>query len=166
MRLHTLRAASVAALLVVSAAATAGEPPAKPRPDFSGKWVLDQARTRLQPGFPGGIASGVVRIAHREPSFAFRRAFTRGGESELVAFTLTTDGKEVAGSESGMPTRSTLAWDGDALVYLLVYAAPRGEARNTVRYTLEDGGRTLVARESFKGPRLSYENVWVFAKAE
>ena len=156
-----------AAVLFLSAVTFAGEQPAAaPHPDFSGRWALDLGQTRLQPGFPGGITSGVLRVTHAEPAFSFRRAFMRGGESEVVEFTLITDGREVAGSEDGMPTRSSLTWSGESLLYLVVYKAPRGEARNTVKYTLADGGRTLRAEESFRGPRLSYDNVWVFTKAD
>ena len=154
-------------VLLLSAVAFAGEQPAAaPHPNFSGRWALDLGRTRLQPGFPGGITSGVLRVTHAEPAFSLRRAFMRGGESEVVEFNLTTDGREVAGSEDGMPTRSSLTWSGESLLFVVVYKAPRGEARNTVRYTLADGCRTLRAEESFRGARLVYDNVWVFTRAE
>ena len=163
----TQRAFVAAAVLLLSASAFAGSPAAAaPHPNFSGRWALDLGRTRLQPGFPAGITGGVLRETHNEPAFSFRRAFMRGGESEVVEFRLTTDGREVHGSEDGMPTLSSMTWSGESLLYLVVYKAPRGEARNTVKYTLADGGRTLRAEESFRGPRLSYDNVWVFAKAE
>lgn len=152
----------VAALAVPLLAA--GEP-SPAHPDFSGKWVLDLRASRLHPEYFRGLTRGVVRIAHRDPEFSFRRAFTRAGESTTVAFTLSTDGRATAATEDGMPTRRTLRWDGEELVFVTVYRAPRGEARNTVRYALRDGGRTLVAAESFRGPRVSYDNVWVFSKA-
>jgi hypothetical protein len=33
-----------------------------------------------------------------------------------------------------------------------------------VRYALLEGGRVLRAEERFRGPRLSYDNLWVFDK--
>ena len=64
-----------------------------------------------------------------------------------------------------MITPSRLAWEGDVLVLHERLTAPQGEATNTVHYWLLDAGQTLEARESFRGPRLQYDNLWVFAKA-
>jgi len=98
--------------------------------------------------------------------FSVHREFTQAGKPEPLDFALKTDGREVEGNEDGMPTRSSLRWDGDSLVYLTIYKTPRGEARNTVIYRLLDGGKIFRAEESFHGPRLSYDNVWVFAKGD
>jgi hypothetical protein len=38
------------------------------------------------------------------------------------------------------------------------------EATNVVRYSLENGGETLVAHESFLSSKQSYDNVWVLNK--
>ena len=38
-------------------------------------------------------------------------------------------------------------------------------ATNKVVYHLSDDGRKLTATESFRGPRLKYDNVWVFDKS-
>lgn len=152
--------------LAIPILVSAGEPESpQAHPDFSGKWTLDLSRCHLAEHF-SDVTAGVVRIEHREPSFLFRRAFTQSGEATTVAFKLTTDGKEVEGIEDGMPTRQNLTWSGNVLVFVTIYRAPRGEARNTVRYSIQDGGRTLRAEESFRGPRLSYDNIWVFSKAQ
>jgi hypothetical protein len=167
MKRRAVRLVVLAAAFLLSFVALAAEPVAAPvHPDFTGKWVLDLGRSHLDARGFGDVSSGVVRIQHQEPSFSFRRSFIRGGQSDLVTFTLKTDGTEVAGTENGMPTRSSLTWSGSDLLYLVIYQAPRGEARNTVRYSLADGGRTLRAEESFRGPRLSYDNAWVFTKGE
>lgn len=151
------------AVTVLPAPASSQVPPPITRPNFSGEWALDLERSHLDKIFHD-ISSGSARIEHHEPSFSFSRDFTRSGKKSAVAFVLSTNGKEVSGKEDGMPTRGTLAWSGDTLVFVTIYQAPRGEARNTVRYTLRDSGNTLQAVESFHGPRLSYENVWVFFK--
>lgn len=134
-------------------------------PDFSGKWSLELGRSHLAAPFKD-VTWGVVRIAHQEPSFSFRRAFIQAGKASTVSFVLHTDGKVVQGQDDGMPIRQSLKWNGDVLEFLTVYAAPRGEARNTVKYALQDGGKTLRADESFRGPKLSYDNIWVFSKVE
>jgi hypothetical protein len=134
------------------------------RPNFSGEWVLDLGRSRLDKPFQA-ITSGVVTIEHREPAFSFSRTFIEKGSNSTVSYTLNTDGREVAGTDNGMPIRQTLTWSGQTLVFLTVYQAPLGEARNTVRYSLLDGGKTLRAEESFRGPRVSYDNIWMFTNS-
>lgn len=156
----------LAMLAVPSLLQAAEPPPLSGRPNFSGKWVLDLGRSRLTPETSEGLTRGITRIEHQEPSFSFKRAFTVAGRSDTVAFSHTTDGKETIGKEDGMPTRSSLAWSGEILVFVTIYQAPRGEARNTVKYSIRDGGKTLYAEESFRGPRVSYDNIWVFAKAD
>ncbi len=167
MRSTGVNAAFIVLVFVVAASWVAGDPPSStPHPDFSGRWVLDLGRSRLDARLARGLTRGVVRIDHRDPRFGFRRSFTQGGEVSNLSFELATDGKEVEGSEDGMPTRRTLSWSGEALVFVTVYRSPRGEARNTVRYVLSEGGKTLSAEESFRGPRLSYDNVWAFTRGD
>jgi len=155
------------ALTVVASMTNSAERPATTggHPDFSGEWVLDLGRSHLDNHFQT-ISSGEVSIEHREPAFSFLRTFVDKTGSSTVSFMLYTDGKEVAGTEDGMPTRQILTWSGETLVFLTIYQSPRGEARNTVRYSLADDGKTLRAEESFHGPRLTYENVWVFTKRQ
>lgn len=156
-------AAAVASALSVLAG-PADKPSVQVHPNFSGEWKLDAHRSQLAPPFRD-ISEGKVHIEHRDPLFSFKREFVQGGEKTTVSFALPTDGQEVAGSEDGMPTRETLKWDGDTLVFLTIFRAPQGEARNTVRYALQDGGKTLIAAETFRGPRVSYDNLWVLSKS-
>lgn len=52
----------------------------------------------------------------------------------------------------------------DTLVFRDHLTAPWGAANDAVRYRLLDGGRTLEARESVRGARVSYDDRWVFEK--
>jgi hypothetical protein len=151
------------ALVAAPGAARGQQATVDTHPDFSGEWVLDLGRSRLDKPFQG-ITSGVARIEHREPTFSFSRVFVEKAGTSTASYKLNTDGKEVAGTSNGMPTRESLSWSGQTLVFLEIYKAPLGEARNTVRYSLLDNGRTVRAEESFRGPQVSYDNVWVFTK--
>lgn len=150
-------------LVARAAGARDGQATVNVRPNFTGEWVLDLGRSRLDKPFQG-ITSGVVTIDHREPVFSFSRTFIEKGASSTVSYKLNTDGSEVAGTDNGMPTRKTLTRSGQTLVFLTVFQAPLGEARNTVRHSLLDDGKTLPAEESFRGPQVSYDNVWVLRK--
>ena len=134
-------------------------------PDFSGRWILDLGKSKLHPVISKDLTAGIFIIDHKEPSFRLHREFTQAGKLDTLDVSLKSDGVETKGTDSGMQTLSTLRWEGDTLIYLTIYQAPRGEARNNVVYRILDDGNTLRAEESFRGPRLSYDNVWIFTKS-
>jgi hypothetical protein len=135
---------------------------AQARPDFSGDYVLNREKSQLQVRQAAELERGVVGIAQKGSSFKFARVFTARGKDDPFSYQLMIGDKEVAGEEDGMKTFSRIYWDNDALVYETRMLAPRGEATNVVRYTLEEGGNVLHADETFHGPWLSYRNLWVF----
>jgi hypothetical protein len=151
--------------LVAAAAALAGwTRPSRVRPDFSGEWTLSKERSHFELAAARTIERGVVRIEHREPHFRFERTFTVGGAEDRVAYEMTADSSEVVSREGALTSRSRLYWVGDTLVYETRMVAPGGEATNVVRCSLLDGGSALRAMERFRGPRLSYDNLWVFER--
>jgi hypothetical protein len=131
------------------------------KPDYSGTYVLDMQRTKLQ--INRKVLSGEIILEHREPSFKFRRAFRIEGRETLETseYEITTDGREVVKKDGDVTSRQSMTWDGDSLVFAENLSSPRwADATNTVRYRLEDGGKTLVAEERFRGP-WNYDNLWV-----
>lgn len=150
-----------ALLLLAGFVLTAGEAlGAAGKPDFSGTWALNLEKSRLQADF--GIRGGTITIDHQEPAFRLNRVFAAGGQEDIVSFELTTDGTEKIVRGSGRTTTSRLYWDGGVLVLdeRIVLAGGR-TATNVVRYSLRDGGRTLVAEEKFRGPAHRYDNLWI-----
>jgi hypothetical protein len=145
----------VALYLAIGATVRAGQ-----RPDLSGTWVLNLAKSHLQ--IRSDLDSGAFTIDHKEPAFRFSRIFVAGGKEDASSYDLTTDGKEKIVKEPGRTTASRMYWDGDVLVLdeKIVLANGR-EATNVVRYSLRDGGMTLVAEEKFRGPVRRYDNLWV-----
>ena len=138
--------------------------PGQQKPDFSGRWTFSKAKSKLQLESLAGLERGTVRIEHREPRFKFERTFTVSGKDSTYSYELTTDGREVATGEGGQKHFSKLYWEGNSLVFATRIVAPQGEATNVVHYRLLDGGRALQAEEQFRGPRLKYDNLWVFEK--
>lgn len=55
-------------------------------------------------------------------------------------------------------------WEGDTLVFTTRIVESGGESINIVRYRLLNAGRLLQAQERFRGPQLSYDNLWVLAR--
>jgi hypothetical protein len=145
-------------LLVVSAIGAAATN--QERPDFSGTWVFNPEKSRLEVKVKP--ESGTFTIDHKEPEFRFSRVFVIGGKPDEHSYALRTDGKEDIRTEGGRTTHSRLYWDGEALVFNVRYVLTDGrEATNVVRYSLRDNGSTFVAEEKFRGPVLKYDNLWV-----
>ncbi len=136
--------------------------PVPQKPDFTGDWVLDTARSRLQAPWAAGIESGVVHIEHRDPAFRFQRAFRIRGREGSVSYEITTDEKPREETDGDVKIRSRMYWEGDILVFSQVYTKPGSpDGTNVVHYQLLDAGRTLRATERVTGPG-AYENVWMF----
>ncbi len=130
------------------------------KPDFTGVWVIDPEKCRLDPRFKD--ARGTITITHKEPRFRFERVFLGVGSDERFSYELTTDGKEVITQGNGRTEYARLDWDGDVLVYSDRIVLKDGrESTDVVRYSLLDGGRTFVAEEKFRAPILKYDNLWV-----
>ncbi|HMA53377.1 MAG TPA: hypothetical protein VKT17_02900 [Acidobacteriota bacterium] len=150
----------LAGLGLVLAALWIGAAIAQGRPDFSGTWVYNAAKSKLEVRFK--LESAVFSIDHKEPRFKLSRVFVIGGKEDKLEWAMDTDGREQVTVEDGRTVHSRLYWDGDVLVFDVRTVLKDGrEATNVVRYTLQDGGRTFVAEEKFRGPALQYDNLWV-----
>src|SRR5512146_1345803 len=145
-------------LLLIAAAMQAQQ-----KPDFSGEWVLDLQRSKLEVPAPD---SGKFTITHREPAFSLLRVFTRKDKQDKLLLDFTVGGPEVVYREPGLESRGRLYWQGDTLILDATMILPDGrQGADLVQYTLSEGGRVLTARESFRGPRVRYDNLWVFVRS-
>ncbi len=133
--------------------------------DYSGTWEVDPQRSQLA-AWARSFDRTTITIEHREPNFSFRRVSFKAGKTDEASYELTTDGAKKVEQEGANSRTSWLSWDGDVLVFnsIMVLADGR-KVTDTVRYTLRDGGQTLVAEEKFRGPVLKYDNLWVAARA-
>jgi hypothetical protein len=134
------------------------------KPDLSGEWVLNKARTRLQ--FPDitAIDRGSMEIEREGTTFQFKRVFVIGLEKDIYSYELTADGKEKTTKEGKRKIVSKSYWEGDALVYDTRIDAPQGDATNVVYYRLREDGQVLEAEEHFRGPNHQHDNVWIFER--
>lgn len=151
------------AISIILAAAAVGAHAAAPL-DFSGKWALSLERSQIDPRIGKGLERGSAQITQTDAILTLARVFVTGGKEDRGGYELRLDGTEKTTTEGPITRHARLAWEADSLVLHERLTAPQGEATNTVHYRLLDGGRTLEARESFRGPRMQYDNVWVFVK--
>ena len=133
------------------------------RPDFSGKWVFNAARSKLQIPVP---QSSTFLIEHREPAFHLSRTHVYDGKGDTFAIDLSSDGRERVIREGPQVLHCRLYWEGTRLVFHTRIEMDGKEALNVVQYELSADGLTFTAHESFRGPKLKYDNVWVFDRAQ
>jgi len=148
-----------------AAAAVAATPAAaQEKPDFSGEWKLNRQASTLSPIVAPAVQSGVLRIEHREPSFTCHLTIVLDGKPFESRFELLSDGREVAATDRGRPTVSSLRWDDDALVATWRTRGPDAEVTISFRYELQDGGRRLRAAEQIRGGGRDQDNLWIFER--
>jgi hypothetical protein len=136
---------------------------AQGKPDFSGEWTLNRQASTLSPA-AASIRSGDVRIEHRDPTFRYKAVLKSETDSVQYEFEFQTDGREVAGTQQGMATASSLRWEGEALVLSSRIQRSSGEMKIVFRYELLDDGRRLRAAEQIRGAGRDQDNVWIFER--
>lgn len=145
--------------LALLAPIASSAPPEATKPDFSGEWTLNREKSRLQTPMPD---STLFLIEHREPAFRLTRTHVVKGKADTFSIDLTTDGKEVVKQTPEETLHSRAYWEGRKLVFDSRIVRGSREATNVVRYSLSDDGRVFTAEETFRGPKVKYDNVWVF----
>jgi hypothetical protein len=131
------------------------------KPDFSGTWKFNAEKSKLQIPAP---SSSTFMVDHKEPKFHLTRTHVYDGKPDTWSIDLTTDGKEVVQQEADRTLHARLYWEGNELVFDSKIVLKDREATNVVKYQLSLDGKTFTASESFRGPRLKYDNIWVFDK--
>jgi hypothetical protein len=163
-------AASVVAVLLCALAATGAGPapagaPAAGRPDFTGTWVLDTARTEFG-RIPGARwRSRVDVIEHREPRIRQTLHLDTGGSRDTAVYVYSTTGAPTVNRVAGADITSTVEWTGTDLRLLskarLLLVV---EMKLDETWHLSPDGRTLTMTRQVKHPLGEGSQTLVFAK--
>lgn len=161
-------------LALVAAAAVAGLAPAATpgperaavprRPDFSGTWVLDTARSEFG-SIPGGRwRSRIDHIEHRDPQLRHTLYLDTGVRRDTTRYRYTTDSARVTNRVDRNEIEARVWWEGEALrleskTRLLVFEMTLKE-----RWTLSADRRTLTMSRRVKYPMGEGEQRLVYAK--
>ena len=111
---------------------------AQSKPNFSGTWELNVAKSDLG-GAP--ISKLTVQMDHQGPVLKYTAEAIVNGESFTESGTIDTDGKTTADSRGGQVKAH---WDGEALVIVTTDSA--GNLLDTARMALSSDGK-VVTRE-------------------
>ena len=132
-------------------------------PPFTGTWILDLHRTTFV-GKPHPPIAATVDIRYDGTHWHRWRSHTApDGKVDTHSIDLIVDSpKPLITRDGPVTTYSYIHHDGDALVLKQEFVANTGEkATNTVRYTLEDAGNTLIEFEQEVTPEGNETNRWV-----
>jgi hypothetical protein len=128
---------------------------AQAKPDFSGTWTLDAARSD-QMGGPGGGGGGGRGpggpIVLKQSAGELVRETTRGEQKMTSTYKL--DGTESTNQMGPMTAKSTAKWDGNKLVIKTVRDTPNGTMETTETFSLSPDGKELtIVNSSQRGER-------------
>jgi len=126
-------------LLIVALAAIAS---AAGKPDFSGDWKLNAAKSSFGPIPPP--ATYTRKVTQADPSITIEdtQTGTAMGDQHDIR-TYTTDGKEISYQANGADVKAAMTWDGDALQINAKASIQGMELTITDKVTLGDDGKTM-----------------------
>jgi hypothetical protein len=128
---------------VLTIAALAGMALAADKPNFSGDWKLNAAKSNFGP-IPAP-ATYLGKVTHAEPSVTIEDTQTGSALGDQHdTRTYTTDGKEIAYQANGADVKSGATWDGDALQINSKVSIQGMELVVKDKITLGDDGKTMT----------------------
>lgn len=131
-------------------------------PPFSGTWILNMQRSKVEAAHPP--ISGEAVILYDGKTWHFKRTHRNAtGKVDRWSIDLVVGSPKLHVEKDGpLVFHSRIYRDGDGLVLAEDITASDGQkAKNTVRYTLEHDGNTLIESEKEEAPAGNETNRWV-----
>jgi len=132
------------------------------KPDFSGVWKINLAKSALGPiPVPASLTR---RIVHADPSLIITEEQKGGSGDHVLTRRYNTDGHEVTFQENGSTVVATSAWEGDTLLI-----RSKADAAGTTfvfvqKLTLSDDGKTLTDALQITTPQGEINAIYRFDK--
>lgn len=136
---------------------------AQPRPDFSGTWKQDNARSAAGAGSTLQYSN---RIDQKDGAITVT-TISRGGhrKDSNVTRTYTADGKPFMYKASdGDDLTTTVNWEGNALVFETIEKRPKETITIRETWVLSEDGKTLTKRRHSSGPQGQTDQTYVLEK--
>ncbi len=120
---------------------------AQTKPNFSGDWKMNPAKSDF--GQMPAPSSIVQKITHNDPDLKVVNTSVSERGEFTTNLTYTTDGKECVNKGRMGETKSTLKWDGAALVIESKSEFQGNPFTITSRWTLSEDGKVLTVSNHF-----------------
>src|SRR5258708_4876677 len=119
------------------------------KPDFSGKWKMEAAKSDFGP-VPGPDSQTNV-IEHKDPKLKIATTAKGGPRGDRSSeATYTTDGKESTNSQGGQELKPVASWDGSNLVFKSKANFQGNDIEINETYTLAEGGKSMTIDREIK----------------
>jgi hypothetical protein len=128
-------------LALVSVAVVASAATVSKKPDFSGEWKMNAAKSNY--GQIPAPASFVRNITHAEPNLTIVEIQSGGGSDGTITRKMTTDGKPTSMDINGTPVACSAAWDGTSLIATTAIDSAGVTFKD--KMSLSDEGKTLTS---------------------
>jgi hypothetical protein len=134
------------------------------KPDFSGTWKLNVAKTDF--GVLPGPTSRTDVITHKDPSLS--DSVTAEGAQGKQEYTVsyTTDGKEAVNKIGPREIKSTLKWAGSNLVISSKFLYNDAEVTSEATWALSPDGKTMTVNAHFTSTMGEADQKFVYEKQE
>ena len=137
---------------------------AQQKPDFSGTWKLNVAKSEF--GMLPGPTSRTDVITHKDPSVLDSVTAESAQGKQEYTISYTTDGKEVVNKVGAREIKSTLKWAGSNLVISSKFLYNEAEVTSEANWALSPDGKTLTVNVHFVSPMGEADQKFVFEKQE
>jgi hypothetical protein len=143
---------AIAALAIATAAF--------PKPNFSGTWRLNKAKSNYGP--VSAPAKMERKIVHQDPMLKMTIVQANNEGERTLEQVYRTDGSESVNKVGSREVISTAKWDGQ----VLVISSERGDLAQSERWTLSENGKVMTLVNRIKSPKGNYEVTVVMDKEE
>ena len=146
---------SLLTLLLLTSIASYGQ---SPKPDFSGIWVLNLQKSKLEDMEESFTGSRFI-IVQKGDKLTLTRYHYYGKKKNRIRFHMYADGKT---RKVKLLFRGKLEWQEQELLSSLW----RKNFDNVVRYRFGSSTDEFIADEVFKGLPQDHHNIWVFDRVK
>lgn len=148
-------------LLLIAAVATLAV--AADKPNFSGDWKLDISKSNLGPLPPPTAMTR--KVTQEEPAITVVNVTTGGPQGDQnVTLKYSTDGKESANNVTGIDTKSTASWEGNALVIVTKLEVQGTEIKVTEKWSLSEDGKVMTDLQHIAMGQGEFDITYVMTK--
>lgn len=152
-RLLSILSLTLAALLVTALA--------EDKPNFSGEWKLNVAKSDLG-SMPA--VSRTDKIEHKEPNLKVTSTQENQNGKVTADVKYTTDGKESTNEIRGNAVKSTAKWEGNVLAITSKANFNGNDITINDKWSLSKDGKTLTVNRQFEGPQGKFDHKIVLEK--
>ncbi len=120
------------------------------KPDFSGTWTLDMAKSDMGQARPSSMAAKVTIVIKQTP--AVLTTTRKAGEHSDTAIEKLDGTESINKSPGGQDIKSTNRWEGSTLITKSVMSTGQGTVESTFVRTLSTDGKVMTIETTMKTP--------------